>query len=237
MATTVTVTKRQRHHQSGFSTVQFGLGLLALGVALTQILGHVFHQNLLDWYRQDAAHARQLGASVPIVLALGEDALDTRVALRRGENFEAMRDAHLARLAMNPANGRYWSRYAVDLQRYRHQGDDLEQAVTRSLALYPRSIENAIEQSVIAAYNWPNASDTTREAWNEHLELALRYPRLLGYHANRSGVATPLCAIPRVHDELKDWCVRLPAYEAACRNADASADVRKWCHQAGFATP
>lgn len=237
MATTATDTRRKQDSQGGFSSIQFGLGLVALGLALVQILGHVFHQNLLDWYRQDAEHARQLGASVPVALALGQDALDTRVALRRGESFEAMRDAHLARLALNPANGRYWSRYAVDLQRYRHQGDALEQAVARSLALYPQSIENAIEQSVIAAYNWSSASEATRQSWNAHLTLALSHPRLLGYHANRSGVAKPLCSIPRVHDELKDWCVRLPAYEAACHSANANADVRKWCQQAGFATP
>lgn len=237
MATTATVTSVQLRRQTGFSTIQFGLGLIALGLALAQILGHVFHQNLLDWHRQDPEQARHLGTSVPVVLALGEHALNTRVELRRSESFEAMREAHLTRLAMNPASGRYWSRYAVDLQRYRHHGDDFELAVRRSLALAPQSIENAIEQSVIAAYNWSYVSDATRASWTEHLKLALRYPRLLGFHANRSGVARPLCAIPQVRDELWDWCIRLPAYEAACSSTSASADVRNWCYKAGFVTP
>lgn len=237
MATTATATSPRSSAQAGFSSVKFALGLCALTVALTQLLGQVFHQNLLDWYRQDAAQARQLATSVPVFWDLGEKALDTRVELRRGENFEAMRQAHLMRLAMNPANARYWSRYAVDLQRYHHQGEALEQAVTRTLQLAPHSIETALEQSVIAAFNWRDVSEPTRQTWDRHLELALDQPKVLLYHANRSGVAQDLCQVPRANSALKDWCTRLPAYQAACRAATKNSDVYQWCARAGLLTP
>lgn len=237
MATTATATSPQSSVQAGFCSIRFALGLSALALALSQLLGQVFHQNLLDWHRQDASQARQLATSVPVFWNFGNKALDTRVVLRRGESFEAMRAAHLERLAMNPANARYWSRYAVDLQRHHHQGESLEQAVTRALQLAPHSIETALEQSVIAAFNWRDVSDPTRRAWEHHLDLALDRPKVLVYHANRSGVAQALCEVPRARENLQDWCSRLPAYQAACSATSKNPEVYQWCLRAGLLTP
>lgn len=222
--------------QRGFSAPLFSLGLAALTLAFLLTATQFASRNLSAWAVVDNPHARTLLArETPSVFLIMPSMLDAQIDVMRREGSAAdMRRAHLQRLSRAPANARYWSRYAIDLQRFGETGADLEHAVMRALALAPHSRVIALEQSVIAAYNWNRVSAELQASWRDAFQIALTKPRELAWLAIQSQVATPLCDILSTPHALEVWCTRLPAYRQACQSDQLTVEQQQWCRSMGL---
>lgn len=230
------LTVRSHGSQAGFSLGLFCLGLAAFGLALFQLAAQLGSQNLAAWAKTDNGQARSLlEKETPKAFLALPAILDAQVDVtRHGGSLQAMQQAQLARLSRAPANAHYWSRYAVDLQRYGETGPELEQAVNRALQLAPHSKAVALEQSIIAAYNWQHVSPTLQKIWLGAFKTALQRPKELAWLAINNHVADRMCELlPQAH-ALENWCTRLPAYRKACQSDQLTDTQQQWCRSVGL---
>lgn len=193
-------------------------------------------QNLVLWSETNNQHARQLlTQETPKLFLITPRGLDAQVDITRKDgSVEQMRSAQLARLSWTPADARFWSRFAIDLQRYGHTGETFEYAVSRALKLAPYSSAIALEQSIVAAYRWDKASTSLRDTWRVAFSTALRTPQTLVRMANQSHATEALCEHLTKPNSLESWCSRLPAYQQACRSDHLKERQAKWCNAMGF---
>lgn len=226
------------HYRNGFSLPIFCLGLAALALSLFQLLALLGSNNLRQWIRYDEVKAENIyRTKVPKPFLKLPDYLDAHIALaRRLGPLSELNEAYQDQLAWMPANAHAWSRYAVGLQRFGQTDAQLEQVVQQSLKLAPNSKSIALEQSIIAAYNWSAASPELRQLWAQSFKTALQRPRELAYLANAGGVSNALCQHLTKPHPLEQWCLQLPAYQKACRSGKLTEDQQKWCGSVGISS-
>lgn len=212
--------------------LRWTLSLLLLASAALHASQMLYIDSLTGWAHQAPETAHEILDNSASWLTW--PAVDAQIEMQKRGDRTGLTDAHLNRIALAPADAYAWNRLAVDLHLQGKLNERTQRAVEMALVLAPHSRSIAITQSIIAAYNWDNASPELRQTWLAAFETAALAHHPLVYDANQAGVGEKLCAVMPTEFRPNEYCRIRPAMVKVCARPTLSPRQLRFCLNTGM---